>query len=576
MIRKMVVLSSENDEPRSRCSPTVKDLTELSVLTEESALKHLSERYEEECVYTWAGPTLVSLNPCKQVPRLYKKEFMEVICTSDPHVWSMAKLAFTHVGMETKDQAIVISGESGAGKMMAGLAMEELERFGLEPQQVHRILPCTIRPSDATAFHNTCSALHKMGMTPETLCCLLKILAGILHLGDIHFKKDGVSVSIDKGGILDIYGFEWLERNSLEQLCINYANERLQHLFATGFLEETRKILSQEGIGQLTDESFTTEKSLSCLDILHGPKSVMGILNEECQLKRDLHASEERLPERLKISLCPHACVHVSCVTKKKGTFIIKHYAGNVEYSLEGMLEKNKDEVPDELLSLLMESQNPLLQEMAKMHGNRLSSDTSPRRTQRKITILAKFKMSLDNLLGILSSSHVHYIRCIRPNNEGLPNHFSNEDVHRQLAACGIYETIQISQAGFRVRVGYGEFLDRFGVLARGSFRSNFREVHVGNTMSPAEVVQKILKRSLGTERVNQECRFGHTRLFGTENVFEDLETTLRTHQDVAEVRKIHVKRSCLPHAYNYPRVEKRSQGLLDLLRPSSCQPPVF
>lgn len=53
-------------------------------------------------------------------------------------------------------------------------------------------------------------------------------------------------------GILDIFGFECFDSNGIEQLCVNYVNERLQRFFVEKYLVSCRSDLQKEGL--ITDE----------------------------------------------------------------------------------------------------------------------------------------------------------------------------------------------------------------------------------------------------------------------------------------------------------------------------------
>ena len=159
--------------------------------------------------------------------------------------------------------------------------------------------------------------------------------------------------------------------------------------------------------------------------------------------------------------------------------FTIAHYAHDVTYEIDGFLEKNRDTVPDEHLSMLAATKNPFLKEvldraLAASQSSSTKVDSAGNADISKVGSLRKgagavkkptlgsiFKASLINLKETIDSTNAHYIRCIKPNEAKAAWEFEAPLVLSQLKACGVLETIRISCAGYPTRWTFEEFAER-------------------------------------------------------------------------------------------------------------------
>ncbi|NWR84649.1 MYO19 protein, partial [Furnarius figulus] len=259
-------------------------------------------------------------------------------------------------------------------------------------------------------------------------------------------------------GLLDVYGFEAFPENNLEQLCINYANEKLQQHFVAHYLKAQQEEYAAEGL----QWSFINyQDNQNCLDLIEGnPLSIFSLLNEECRLNRPSNTA--LFQTRVEKALSSNQCLSRDKFSKKPN-FIISHYAGKVCYQLAAMVEKNKDAVPPELVHVLQNSKDPLLQKLFPVTENQNNIKSQNRAPV--VTVVSKFKSSLEHLMQILNRTTPHYIRCIKPNADCKAMTFKREEVLSQLQACGIVEAITISAAGFPVRIPFQSFTERYEIL---------------------------------------------------------------------------------------------------------------
>lgn len=299
-------------------------------------------------------------------------------------------------------------------------------------------------------------------------------------------------------GVLDIFGFEKFELNSLEQFLINLANEKLQQFFNHHIFKLEQAIYEEEKI-DWTQVEFKDNQP--CLDLIEQrkPPGVISILDEETKFPK---ATDETFIEKLHNNFAGKSDYYDKPRLKRRN-FGIKHYAGLVDYDVAGWRDKNKDEVPEHLSRLVKNSANKF---MALLYTEAVEGDA-------KLTVATLFKNQLTELMNTLGKTEPYFIRCIKPNSEKVCNKFDDQLIHDQLLFAGMLETITIRRMGYPLRYKLDDFFKRYRCICP----------EVEMTKGDMKKSDTALLIALGVN-VPKAAQVGLTKVFMKQEVYNELE----------------------------------------------------
>lgn len=651
------------------------DIANMNNMHEAPLLSLLKMRYMDNRIYTFTGDILISLNPYLTIDGMYDipEDLPDYKTNPKPHVFCVADMAYRQM-LDTadptkKNQSMIVSGESGAGKteackyimrylaslserycasaaratdrrssatvrveqqvlscnpfleamgnaktvrndnssrfgkflkieydkgriigarmehyllekarvvapsdgernyhifyqLLAGCTEAERTEMNLYPASAYHYLTaggCTEidHVDDNRDFQEVRTALHSVGVGDEIQADMWRVLAGILHLGNVEFQpkpgnadgdaevatienctmagnllgadhmssklvnrmvnvqgrascyvvnltphqaenaRDALAKAVyeklfgwvvmrankalannEKSsafiGILDIFGFEIFELNSFEQLCINYANEKLQSLFNHHIFVMEMAQYKAEGI-EIGTMTFADNKP--CVELIEKkPFGILMMLDEVCVLGRD--TDDEKLLQKMDQQHKGKHPFYGTAMLRARNFFSVKHFAGEVTYCVDNFIDKNNDTLYSDLKMLMQCSSRPFVCEIfreqpdpsaaggagkPKGRGRSGGRGRGGGRGGKKsvTTIASKFKTQLASLNETLLATTPHYVRCVKPNKVKASHNYDTEMVLTQLLYAGVLETVRIRREGYPFRETYPEFWRR-------------------------------------------------------------------------------------------------------------------
>lgn len=251
-------------------------------------------------------------------------------------------------------------------------------------------------------------------------------------------------------GILDIYGFEIHdEKNSFEQLCINFVNEKIQQQIQAWLKEEQEEYV-QEGVPWRDIKHSNCE---DCVKIIEDrPIGVYALLDEECMFP---DGKDSNYLSKMNANFGKNNLYQIPRI-KRGLEFGLQHFAATVPYDVEGWVDKNRDTLLADIIYAMQTSQSEIIKQLFP------SNEIITTKGKLQNTLSNQFRQAVNGLVGKITGKKAHFVRCLKPNHEKKADSFNHQVVLDQVKYLGLVENVFVRRAGYYYKIEYEKFLERY------------------------------------------------------------------------------------------------------------------
>ncbi|KAF9680941.1 hypothetical protein SADUNF_Sadunf06G0173900 [Salix dunnii] len=334
--------------------------------------------------------------------------------------------------------------------------------------------------SNAEEYIKTRRAMDIVGISNEDQEAIFRILAAILHLGNIEFspgkEHDSSTVKDEKSSFhmqmaADLFmcdanllfatlctrTIQTREGNIIKALDCNAAvasrDALAKTVYARLLVEKINRSVGQDPTSQI-QVGVLDIYGFECFKYNSFEQFCINFANEKLQQHFNEHVFKMEQEEYRKEAI---NWSYIEFIDNQDVLDLIE----KVTYQTDTFLDKNRDYVVVEHCNLMSSSKCHFVAGLFPLPPEDFS-----RSSYKFSSVASRFKQQLQALMETLNSTEPHYIRCVKPNSMNRPQKFENSSILHQLRCGGVLEAVRISLAGYPTRRSYTEFVDRFGLLA--------------------------------------------------------------------------------------------------------------